>query len=542
MARAKPGTSESSERHACRPRRNEGMAERPPAPRPSSCCSVVVDGLLALAYDPVSVSVTLWMNRIRPRPESDWPRMPKPSPQYALLRRGLARLRLGLPGQIQAPSLWRVLEAALVARVLAACVVQWYVDCGSMPRICVFPDAEYYWSLAGTIREGTLYEIVEWGDIPHFALRTPGYPLFLAACRKLLGDHPMGVRLAQAGLGVVSVWLVYRLTRTVTGELDHEAAEQAERGHWPVPLIAAALVSVHPYLIVMSVLVLSEAVFVPIMLGTLWGLAILWKKPGVGVGAEVSAEARPNQSEPLIALGVGIASGAAILVRPSWAMFVPIMLGFWGIAVWCGRKHATGIVRSGLLIVLGLAVVMAPWWIRNAGIYGRFVPTALWMGASLYDGLNPRATGASNMSFLEEPEIWPLDELDQDAELIQRALVFVRAQPGRALELAVVKLARYWSPWPNAEGIRSPVVMVASALVTVPLLGLMAMGLWHYRGDARAWVLLAGPLFYFCALHMVFASSMRYRVPAEAPAMGLAAAGLSRLALRSRAGLRLAGT
>ncbi len=260
-------------------------------------------------------------------------------------------------------------------------------------------------------------------------------------------------------------------------------------------------------------------------------MAVLWKKPGAGVGAE-----------PPIALAVGIASGAAILVRPSWAMFVPIMLGYCLIALWHGRKRTTGVVRDGSLIVLGLAVVMAPWWIRNAGLYGRFVPTALWMGASLYDGLNPRATGASDMSFLKDPEIWPLDELDQDAELTRRALGFVRAEPRRALELAAVKLARYWSPWPNAEGIRSPVVRVASALVTVPLLGLLAVGLWHYRGDARAWVLLAGPLFYFCAVHLIFASSMRYRVPAEAPAMGLAAAGLSQLALRSRPGDRLAGT
>jgi 4-amino-4-deoxy-L-arabinose transferase-like glycosyltransferase len=415
-----------------------------------------------------------------------------------------------------------------------------------MPRICVFPDAEYYWILAGTICEGTLYEIVEWGDIPHFALRTPGYPLFLAACRTLLGEHPMGVRLAQAGLGVVTVWLVYRLTRAVTGEQDHEAADQAkhECRRWPVPLIAAALVSVHPYLIVMSVLVLSEAVFVPIMLGALWGLAILWKKPGAGVGTEVTANAAasPNGRDLLIALAVGIASGAAILVRPSWVLFVPVMLGFWGISVWFGRKRAMGAVCGGFTIVLGLALVMAPWWIRNASIYGRFVPTALWMGASLYDGLNPRATGASDMSFLEEPEIWPLDEQDQDAELTRRALGFVKAQPWRTLELSLVKLARYWSPWPNAAGIRSPLVIVASALVTGPLLGLVAVGLWHCRGDARAWVLLAGPLFYFCALHLVFASSMRYRVPAEAPAMGLAAAGLSRLAGRSRAGDRLAGT
>jgi 4-amino-4-deoxy-L-arabinose transferase-like glycosyltransferase len=464
--------------------------------------------------------------------------MSKPSPQYALLQRGLARVRLDLPGRVQAPSLWQVLEVALVARLLAACAVQWYVDRGSMPRICVFPDAEYYWTLAGTIREGTLYEIVEWGDIPHFALRTPGYPLFLAACRTLLGEHPMGVRLAQAGLGVVTVWLVYRLTRAITGEQDHGAADQARLGRWSVPLIAAALVSVHPYLIVMSVLVLSEAVFVPIMLAALWGLAILWRKPG----ADVSPEASSNQRDLLISLGVGIASGAAILVRPSWLIFVPIMLGFWGITGWFGRKRATGVVCGVLTILFGLTVVMAPWWVRNAGIYRRFVPTALWMGASLYDGLNQRATGASNMSFLEDPEIWPIDELDQDAELTRRALGFVRTEPHRAFELAFVKLARYWSPWPNAEGIRAPVVTVASALITVPLLGLLAVGLWYYRGDARAWVLLAGPLFYFCALHLVFASSMRYRVPAEAPAMGLAAAGLSRLVPRSRAGDRLTET
>ena len=495
----------------------------------------MVDGLLALAYDPVSVSATLWMNRIRPRPESDWPRMPKPSSSKTMLQRGLAWLREDLPGRFPAPSLWRVLEAALAARVLAACVVQWYVDHGPTPRICIFPDAEYYWALASTIREGTLYEIVEWGDIPHFALRTPGYPLFLALCRTVLGEHPMGVRLVQAGLGVVTVWLVYRLTRAVTGEQDHEAAGQAERAHrrWPVPLIAAVLVSFHPYLIVMSVLILSEAVFVPIMLGALWGLAVLWKKPGAGVRAAEHARS-PLQSASPAARRSWCGRRGPCSYRSCWVAGV--------IAVWLGRKRATGFVRDGFLIVLGLAVVMAPWWIRNAGLYGRFVPTALWMGASLYDGLNPRATGASDMSFLEEPEIWPLDELDQDAELTRRALEFVRAEPRRALELAVVKLARYWSPWPNAEGIRSPVVTVASALITVPLLGLLAVGLWHYRGDARAWVLLAGPLFYFCALHLIFASSMRYRVPAEAPAMGLAAAGLSQLALRFRPGDRLAGT
>ena len=63
-------------------------------------------------------------------------------------------------------------------------------------------------------------------------------------------------------------------------------------------------------------------------------------------------------------------------------------------------------------------------------------------------------------------------------------------------------------------------------MVVVPVLACVAVGLWRRRGDARGWVLLAGPLVYFCALHLVFASSMRYRIPAEVPAMGLAAVGV----------------
>jgi hypothetical protein len=187
-----------------------------------------------------------------------------------------------------------------------------------------------------------------------------------------------------------------------------------------------------------------------------------------------------------------------------------------------------------VLCALGLVVVMSPWWVRNARVYGRFVPTALWLGASLYDGLNPDADGGSDMiPFLRDPAIWPLDEQDQDAELTRRALSFARDHPGRALGLAVVKLGRYWSPWPHGGGVRSRVLAVASALVEVPVLGLMAIGLWDRRRDPRAWVLLAGPILYFSALHAVFASSMRYRIPGELPALGLSAIGGARLC-RSR--------
>jgi hypothetical protein len=214
------------------------------------------------------------------------------------------------------------------------------------------------------------------------------------------------------------------------------------------------------------------------------------------------------------------------------------------LAVWIGatirdREQLAAAARGTVMYLLGMSLLMSPWWVRNWSVYGRFVPTALWLGASLYDGINPDATGASDMRFLSDPQIWPLDEQDQDAELTRRAIGYARKEPLRVATLALVKLGRYWSPWPNAEGFKSLYSALGGAIVEVPIFALMALGFWDRRRDPRALVLLAGPLLYFCGLHVVFASSMRYRVPGEIPALTLAAVGLSLLVQRGhRAGRR----
>jgi 4-amino-4-deoxy-L-arabinose transferase-like glycosyltransferase len=412
-------------------------------------------------------------------------------------------------------SLALAVEAAFGLRVLAADAVQWRLNHRG-GRLCLFPDADIYWHLAGTIRRGEPFEIVEWNDIPHFAQRTPGYPLFLALCQAVFGESALAARLVQAAIGAASVWLVFRLTRAVEGA----AAPRA--GRWTVPLAAAMLAAVDPYYVGTAALLLSEAVFIPLMLLSLWGLAVLWRP----------ADALRPAEELGWAATAGAAAGAAIMVRPSWALGVPLLLAAW--VVLSPRGDRPRAVRGALVVALAAALVMAPWWVRNARLYGRFVPTALWMGASLYDGLNPHANGASNMDFLNEPDLWPLSEEAQDAVLRQRALAFARARPGRVLALAGTKLRRYWSPWPNAGEVRSRGVALACAAWSLPLFGLWLAGLWDRRRDARALVLLAGPLCYFCLLHMVFAGSMRYRIPAEVPALGLAAIGLRRLAAVAR--------
>ncbi len=405
------------------------------------------------------------------------------------------------------PTLVGLILWGLWLRVAAADLVQWFTQRKGV--LCIFPDTATYWELAGKLRRGEPFEVMYFADLPHFALRTPGYPLFLAACQGAFGPRLLPVRLAQAALGAGCVWLVARLARRALPEgIDPPGTV------WTAPLVAAAVAAFDPFVVANSAFVLSEALFLPLMLAAQLGLAALWDDR-----APVSRRAAAAW-----ALGTGVLSGAAILVRPSWALYVPAALVA---RVVLGRGRGAG---RAVLVVVGLVVVMAPWWVRNERVYGRFVPTALWMGASLYDGLNPRATGASDMDFLGDPEFWPLDEEAQDALLRRRAFAFARAHPVRVLGLAAAKAARFWSPWPNAESFRSPALAVVSALVTLPQFALIALGVWDRRRDPRALVLLGLPLLYTFALHLVFVSSMRYRVPASVPALGLAAAGWRRLA------------
>jgi 4-amino-4-deoxy-L-arabinose transferase-like glycosyltransferase len=396
---------------------------------------------------------------------------------------------------------WIVL--ALVVRVPAALLVDAWAR--SRGQLCLFDDTRVYWHLAGQIRAGLSYMVPQYG-VPHFALRTPGYPLFLAVCRVFFGESTLAPRLLQAVLGAASVGLLVDLVRRTVGPVERGRLAAGWAG-----LIGA----IEPFSAGLSVLLLSEALFVPLVLLALCGLERLTRTDTWSAGKLAVA-----------GIGSGVVQGATVLVRPSWLLFVPLAAVWVAVATRAERWPMRGTKAS--LLLLGFALAMAPWWVRNEVVFGRFVPSALWLGASLYDGLNPAATGASDMRFLDDPEIRSLDETSQDRVLRERALAFVREHPTRALQLAGIKLARFWSLWPNAQELRNPLVAAASLVVTLPLYALMGWGAWIMRSNGRALWLMAAPLAYVALLHLVFVGSIRYRIAAEVPALGLAAVALTR--------------
>jgi hypothetical protein len=181
---------------------------------------------------------------------------------------------------------------------------------------------------------------------------------------------------------------------------------------------------------------------------------------------------------------------------------------------------------------------MAPWWIRNALVMGRFIPTTLQTGASLYDGLSPEATGASNMDFvahfeaLERQATNTADtsqepfEVRLDNRMRAASLDWAKTHPTRSTQLAWIKLLRIWNFWPNEPQMSSWPLRMVVLFTYPPLLIFAIIGAWRTFDVGWPYRLCWLPAVYFTLLHTIFVSSLRYREPAMLALLALAAIGM----------------
>jgi hypothetical protein len=453
-----------------------------------------------------------------------------------------------------------VLVGALVVRVAAGWAIQTRVEGGF-----ALGDSEGYWRLGQTIAEGKSYL---YGEENYQVFRTPGYPVLLAPIVRIWGDNQTAIFWAHVEaalfgtLAVATIWWLGRLW------FDDQTA-----------LWAAVFAAFYPGAIALSALVLSEAPFCPLMLLELGFWTLAWRARTIFPAATWS-------------FATGLAAGAATLMRPSWLLFTPFALTIqllWEIySRWSRSRQARGnsigdnsvrdnpvqgkmaavcgwdnsarhdkpnfsrfLSLAGLTtgIVAGLVVAMLPWWIRNFQVTGRFIPTSLQVGASLYDGLSPEANGGSNMDFVgrfvaderkkliqEGEESDKTLEIRLDRRLWDESVDWAIAHPGQALQLAWVKLVRMWNVWPNEPRLAHwPVRIVVfftytpllfSAIMATVVLGTAANATARTTDQAWPYILCWLPAVYLTALHTVFVSSIRYREPAMLALLPLAAAGM----------------
>lgn len=359
-------------------------------------------------------------------------------------------------------------------------------------------DADGYWKLAQTIFHGDDYTIY---TPPRRVLRMPGFPLFLAGTMSVVGEEHFRVRLVLSLTGVVACFVVYLLGKELVNEV--------------IGVIAAALVAVSPVMAGFSVLFLSETLFALAMLFSLWVFAKLSK-------IEFGEEQRVRGI--MLSLLAGISLAIACYVRPSWLLVLPLVVVA---LIWNAKRNRTEAIKRCLFMILGFTVMLAPWTYRNYRVTGHFVPTTLWLGPSLYDGLNAQATGDSDMTFFDQENVLnTMSEYEMNQHYTQRAIDYARQHPGHVFQLMGAKLLRYWKPWPNASQFQSWWMMAAVSIIFIPVVCFAIYGAWVSRDQYLLLLITLGPIVYFSLIHLIFVSSLRYRLPAEYSLYILSAVGI----------------
>lgn len=220
------------------------------------------------------------------------------------------------------------------------------------------------------------------------------------------------------------------------------------------------------------------------------------------------------------------------MTKATLTILPPLLLG---VTAW-----SPGAPWKRVLTVLTAAACVycafrSPWWIRNAARFGTFVPFSTGSALNLYVGNNPHnARAGIDWSSDVEPEIFARiqampDELARQRAFNERAMSYIKAEPGAFLRATLKKFLRFWNIVSNAAEFSSRFYALVSALSFGPvlLLAIMcALRRW------RLWRLLAPICLivgYFTLLHVVTIASLRYRLPLEPLLIVMAAEPLAAL-------------
>lgn len=287
-------------------------------------------------------------------------------------------------------------------------------------------DAGDYFSYAYNLRYHQVYaRTFPHGEIPRErlvpdALRTPGYPLFLA----VLMDPKPGpatltrILLVQALLSTLTLPLAYGVFRSFLP--------------FPAALGALALSALSPHLVAANSYVLSETLF-----GCLTVLAV-WTAIRAGLSGSRAKSA-----------AAGLVIGLATLVRPAMQIFPLPLAGL--LLVHGGRRRGPALA---LMLLLGFAAASAPWILRNMVTLGSAGDRTLLVNF-LHHGLYPHFTFEGSPQSYGYPYRYDprSDAIGRDLPAVRDEIVRrFRAEPARHLAWFLGgKPVAFWS-WNAVQG------------------------------------------------------------------------------------------
>lgn len=353
-------------------------------------------------------------------------------------------------------------------------------------------------------------------------LRAPLYPLFLAGSLWAAGGDLHRAALPNILLSVGVVYLVYRLAR----ELAPEAGRRPG-------LIAAAIAAALQTYATFGSLYMSETLFSALFAGALLALA-RWRRA---------------RALPWAALA-GALFGLACLTRSAALVFLPFAMLWLTWLAWAGGgRPAAPLLRAAraaapaLVMAACVALVVAPWTLRNCRAYGACILIETGFSYNLWAFYEPREELEQINRALEAiPN--PVARAD---EASRRGLARLREDPAMLLRKIPAEWERLWAVKPIQDRFLlasaysdppPPVFLSGIALDDLLYLGILGASAWGLalllgRRDALA-TLLALWIGVFVAATLLTHAEGRYRHFLFMALIPLAGVGIDGLLRRAR--------
>ncbi len=312
------------------------------------------------------------------------------------------------------------------------------------------------------------------------SFRPPLYPFLLAALYSVFGHSYPAVRLFQACLDTLTVFLLYLIGRRIHSE--------------KAGLLAGLFAAVYPSYVILTKFLFTETLFTFLLT--------------LSVFLFLKVRGLKSKTAPIF---LGLTLGFLALAR-STAMLLPAAYILVLLTSISRDKHRRALYFSGLLL-LAYSVTLAPWSLRNTVLHGRPVLISLNGGLNFYQAASPK--GGKIFGLVPSDENMQkakaiANEAERDSFLFSKAVEKTFRNPLLGVKLAVMRAGFYWGffDWEVQTG-REYNYLYGFALP------FFLAGLAACSKDVKRFGILLSVIAYFFLIILVSQGTVRYRLPAD---------------------------
>jgi len=360
-----------------------------------------------------------------------------------------------------------------------------------------FQDEGHYMRMANNLIKHRIYSY-DINAIYPTAFHPPGYALIIASIL-WLGGGILSLRMLNFISLCISIYLIFCI-------LKRHGLETAAK--W-VPLIV----------ICYPVIFFTASTIYPQIIATTIFVLVIY----------LTDKYEPKASNAILK---GVFYGALILISPSFIMVLPVML----IAHFILKKRFS--IVYIMSFILGIAIVLTPWGIRNYLVFHRFVLLSNNGGKTFILGNSEnsepnKGEGIDISKYDNEIKRLNLDEVDADKYYKKKAFEWIQNHPKDFLKLYVLKFLNYFN-YRNELATKSEESKLRDIIMFFtyyPILILVFIRLILVKKYPLKDMEVLFLLFYIMSAfaNALFLPRIRYRLPYDMLLIGVAAASFNYL-------------